>query len=94
MCRLELVQDQDDAVGVHEERALDLMLADPRVVADEAQRHVGLEAHPEQLLACAAVQRLVDLGQQRHETAVMPLPAVFFHVHRFYHRVLMFPLSK
>jgi hypothetical protein len=77
--RLELVEDDHHAVGVHEHGVLQLLLGRIRVVPDVGQDQVGLEAHAEQLLGGAPVEGLGELRQQRDHPCLGAL-ALGLHV--------------
>jgi len=63
---LDVVEQQDAVVGVEHHRVAELALPDSGRVAQVVERHVLLEAHPEDVLGRAAVDEPREAGQE-HE---------------------------
>jgi hypothetical protein len=75
---LQLIQQQDDVVGVHAERLGQLLLGRPVMVAQVAEGHHQPHVYSQQLLVAAAVDLLGQPRQQDHR-AWIARPSLIAH---------------
>src|SRR5262249_18715379 len=72
---LELVEEQDDVVGVHAEGVRERLLGAGIVIPDVRQRDEMAEVHTQKLLVTTTVELLGQTRHQHHRAGPAPTPS-------------------